>query len=83
MTRSARAPGVALALWPALVLGQVDCTNPDDLCTGDPCVIPAVEVVSPCVADFGARTVVVGGRLRVRDFPQTHQGQKNAGDGPQ
>lgn len=43
---------------------QVDCGNPDNLCTGDPCVIPSLEVALPCVVDFGPRTVVVAGRLR-------------------
>jgi hypothetical protein len=44
---------------------QVDCSNPDNLCTGDPCIIPSLAVTSPCVVDFGARTVVVDGALRV------------------
>ena len=38
---------------------------PDDLCTGDPCVIPTLTVPDPCVVDFGPRTVVVAGRLKV------------------
>jgi hypothetical protein len=62
--------GVALAVaslllngWPAWA--QVDCSVPDALCTGDPCVIPTVEVANPCIVDFGPRTVVVAGRLKV------------------
>src|SRR5262249_26082168 len=44
--------------------GQVDCSDPDDLCTGDPCVIGSVTVASPCVVDFGPRAVVIAGPLR-------------------
>lgn len=43
----------------------IKCTTPDDLCTGDPCVIRQVEVATPCVLDFGDRTLVVGGTLTV------------------
>jgi hypothetical protein len=43
---------------------QVACGDPDNLCTGDPCVIEdAGEVESPCVVDFGTRTLVVRGRV--------------------
>jgi hypothetical protein len=38
-------PGVAHA---------IRCTKPDDLCTGDPCVVRQVEVSSPCELDFSA-----------------------------
>jgi hypothetical protein len=61
--------GVLLAL--ALVgpvSAQVDCSNPDNLCTGDPCVIPALEVGPNCVVDFGARAVVIAGTVRVTDL---------------
>jgi len=44
---------------------QVDCDTPDDLCVGDPCVIGTTLVDASCVLDFGARTVVVAGRLRI------------------
>jgi hypothetical protein len=44
---------------------QVDCSNPDNLCTGDPCVIPSVEPENPCVVDFGARAVVIQGLRNV------------------
>lgn len=61
-----------LGLLLALVLAgpvsaQVDCSDPDNLCTGDPCVIPALEVGPNCVVDFGTRTVTVAGNLRVTD----------------
>lgn len=46
---------------------QVACTSPDALCTGDPCVIPALTLASPCTADFGTRTLVVGGTLTLPD----------------
>jgi len=56
--------------WTALIAtqsasGQVDCTNPDNLCTGDPCIVETVEVLSPCVVDFGARTLSVEGTVFV------------------
>ena len=44
----------------------IDCSSPDNLCTGDPCTIGGSHgVVSPCTVDFGARAVVVKGKLRV------------------
>jgi hypothetical protein len=55
--------GVAVA--PAMLEAQVDCSNPNNLCTGDPCTIPAVTVQSPCVADFSPRTLIIGGTLNV------------------
>jgi hypothetical protein len=53
-----------LALAPAAA-HAIKCTKPDDLCTGDPCVIRQVEVASPCVLDFGDRTLVIGGTVSV------------------
>lgn len=53
--------GILAATAPA----QVDCSDPDDLCTGDPCRIGEVEVLSPCVVDFGARDVVLTRTLKV------------------
>src|SRR5688572_27861289 len=45
---------------------QVDCTNPDNLCTGDPCVIGGtVAVAASCVADFRPRTLVIAGTVTV------------------
>ena len=44
---------------------QVACDTPDDLCTGDPCVIGSVEVDDSCVVDFGTRTLVIEGPLRL------------------
>lgn len=46
---------------------QVSCANPDDLCTGDPCVIDSLTVATPCIVDFGTRTVEVAGTLTVPD----------------
>jgi hypothetical protein len=46
---------------------QVSCANPDDLCTGDPCVIDTLTVESPCVVGFGTRTVEIAGTLTVPD----------------
>lgn len=56
--------------WLALALAQsafaqVDCSNSDNLCTGDPCTVDKVEVLSPCVVDFGARTLVIEGTIFV------------------
>lgn len=44
---------------------QVDCTDPDNLCTGDPCVIPEIEPANPCVVDFGFREVIIQGLRNV------------------
>lgn len=44
---------------------QVSCANPANLCTGDPCITTNVTVQSPCVVDFGARALVIGGALTV------------------
>jgi hypothetical protein len=48
-------------------VAQVSCANPDDLCTGDPCVIGTVTVATPCQIDFGNRTLEIAGTLRVPD----------------
>jgi hypothetical protein len=55
----------------ALVAGSaqgapVDCSNPDNLCTGDPCVIPNLEPEAPCIVDFGSRAVVIQGLHNVQ-----------------
>ena len=55
-----------LTLVPA-VRAQVACTSPDDLCTGDPCETGDVTVASTCQLDFGTRTLVVRGTMRVPD----------------
>jgi hypothetical protein len=44
---------------------QVDCSNPDNLCTGDPCVIGSIEVGQPCNVDFTPRALVIAGTLTV------------------
>src|SRR5262245_6858566 len=49
----------------SMARAQVDCDTPDDLCVGDPCTVGTVIVDSSCTLDFGARTVVVAGRLRI------------------
>src|SRR5262245_8673162 len=54
----------AAASAPALA-APVDCSNPANLCTGDPCVIPAVAVLSPCVVDFGSVDLVIQGKIQV------------------
>jgi hypothetical protein len=55
-----------LLLLSAIPVGaQVDCSNPDNLCTGDPCIITASAVSSPCTVDFGSRAVVIANRLQV------------------
>ncbi len=46
---------------------QVSCANPDNLCTGNPCVIPKIDLACPCVVDFGARTVIVSRVLSLPD----------------
>ena len=56
---------LGIVALPLVARAQVDCSNPDNLCTGDPCIIPALEVDTPCIVDFGARTVVIAGRLAV------------------
>ena len=67
-----RTPAIALTLLSlvasaSIAAAQVTCTVPDSLCTGDPCVTGAIAVASPCVLDFGARTLVIGGTM---DLPE-------------
>jgi hypothetical protein len=61
---------VALTLCGAVLTAAVPsravtCTSPDVLCKGNPCVTSVVRVSSPCVLDFGTRTLVIGGKMRV------------------
>ncbi len=56
---------VVLALTAGGAAAQISCANPNNLCTGNPCVIGETDVASPCVVDFGNRTVIVEGPLRV------------------
>jgi hypothetical protein len=56
---------LALVLVASAARAQVDCDTPDDLCTGDPCVVPSIEVVDPCILDFGSRVLVIDGTLRI------------------
>ncbi len=53
---------VALATRAA---AQVSCADPNNLCTGDPCETSNITVQTPCVVDFGGRTLVIGGALTV------------------
>lgn len=60
--RAHRALALSLVLALSGVGGaQVDCSNADNLCTGDPCVIPVIEPANPCTVDFGARELVIEG----------------------
>lgn len=52
---------------------QVDCSNPDNLCTGDPCVIGDVDLAFVCIVDFGTRTLVIEGPVDGRII-QFHAG---------
>lgn len=61
----ARGFAVGLLIVAATAAAQVDCSNPDNLCTGDPCVVPTVTVASPCNADFGSRALILDGAFRV------------------
>jgi hypothetical protein len=65
----ARTLGVAVAMSVLAIArvacGQVSCADPNNLCTGDPCVIPTLEVLSPCVIDFRPRSLVIEGLVRV------------------
>lgn len=57
-------PAVVLFLLAASGVGaQVSCDDPDNLCTGDPCIMDNVEVMPPCVVDFGSRTLIIRDRL--------------------
>ena len=60
--RARRALALSLVLALSGVAGaQVDCSNPDNLCTGDPCVIPVIEPANPCTVEFGSRELVIEG----------------------
>jgi hypothetical protein len=62
-----RVAGVLLAsaLCALPAHAQVSCADPDNLCTGDPCVIPSIEVVPDCTVDFRPRQLVIAGTLQV------------------
>jgi hypothetical protein len=54
----------SLVLAAAVAQAQIDCSDPDNLCTGDPCTIASsIEVTPPCVVDFGSRALVVTGTV--------------------
>lgn len=56
---------LAVLLITGTARGAVSCASPDNLCVGDPCVTGQLEVTSPCVIDFGDRTLVIRGTLKV------------------
>lgn len=58
VVRTGAAILAAVLLAPA-ARGQVSCADPNNLCTGDPCVITGIEVASPCTVDFGSRTLII------------------------
>jgi hypothetical protein len=45
----------------------VSCDDPDNLCTGDRCVIETLTVATPCDVDFGNRTLEIAGTVTVPD----------------
>ena len=59
----------ALALCCAMLAppaqALTSCASPDNLCRGNPCVTGQLEVVTPCVVDFGDRTLIIHGTLKV------------------
>lgn len=62
------------ATWLALLLGGVGTaaglSNPNDFCTGNPCVIASDKVVDHgAVLDFGTRTVVLQRQLTIGPRP--------------
>src|SRR5512144_653928 len=59
-----RRPGTALAL-----------SNPNDFCTGNPCVIAADATVDAgAVRDFGTRAVTLQSQLTIADLPTSGVG---------
>jgi hypothetical protein len=54
---------LCLTVGTSVTFAQVDCNDPDNLCTGDPCVISTVVVPVQCVVDFGPRTLIVAGNI--------------------
>ncbi len=55
------------ALQVASASADVSCADPDNLCTGNPCTMTNIDVQSPCTVDFGSRTLIIAGILRVPD----------------
>jgi hypothetical protein len=62
---AAAALALCCALLPPPARALTSCANPDDLCRGNPCVTGQLEVVSPCVVDFGDRALVIHGTLKI------------------
>jgi len=63
---------MALMILASQAHAQIACTGPDDLCTGDPCVIGTVAVQSPCTVDFGNRALEIAGTVSVPDGGSLH-----------
>jgi len=61
------APLLLLVLASRVDAAVVSCDAPDNLCTGDPCVIETLTVVTPCEVDFGLRTLEIAGTVTVPD----------------
>lgn len=57
--------GLAAALTGAPAAQGVTCATPDELCTGDPCVVGQTRLPARCVLDFGERTLVIAGALMI------------------
>ncbi len=57
--------GLAWVLTGAPATHAVTCASPDELCTGDPCVIGHLKLPGRCVLDFGDRTLVLAGSLMI------------------
>jgi hypothetical protein len=56
----------ALMTCAAPAFAQTSCaTLMDEYCVTDHCVLPQLEVASPCIVDFGDRVVEVQGMLRI------------------
>ena len=67
LVRSMAAAFAMVAALASQAAADVSCADPNDLCTGDPCTITTVSVQSPCVVDFGARTLIIAGTVSVPD----------------
>jgi hypothetical protein len=73
---------VARLLFIAVASGadaQVTCEDPDNLCTGDPCIMDNVDVLPPCVVDFGSRTLIIRDRLSRTFSPDSSEVSLTAG----
>jgi hypothetical protein len=62
---------VSLILITPVAAAPVDCSDPNNLCTGDPCIIDSIEPAEQCVVDFGPREVQIRGLHDVRNVDFT------------